>query len=796
MSKRFTLSIVIALTFTLLGVHPALADGIIIPPQPPVCDAHRPCPVPIRPIAQLEIKYHHVTVSIDQQVATTHVDQVFHNPNDWPIEGTYIFPLPQDAAVSDFTLWVDGKPVKGEVLDADKARQTYQEIVSSLRDPALLEYVGRGAVRASIFPIPPGGDRRIELEYNQVLTAEGGLVRYTYPLNTEKFSTKPLESVSVSVDVKSNQPVRAIYSPSHSIDVIRESNTAFNASYEANNVTPDTDFTLYYSIGESEAFHLLSFRDPGDPASEDGYFLLLLAPRPEVDQQPIAKDLLIVLDRSGSMDGEKFNQAQAALSYILKHLNPNDRFYLSAFSSGVQAYSDGLRPASDAAQALDWAGKLNAQGSTDINRALLEAASVASSERPTYLIFLTDGLPTEGVIESQVILDNFGRSAPADLRMFNFGVGYDVDTILLDSLSQEHHGLSTYVKPGENLDEILSSFYARISTPVLTDLSLDFGEINTYDIYPSPMPDLFAGSQIVVVGRYRGGGTGDIILEGMVNRQSQTFTFSDSQFIKDSRGAVDSLAGLPRLWATRKVGYLLNQIRIKGADQESIDQIVKLSIRYGIVTPYTSYLVTEPMPLGAASQQQLSQDAFQQALAAPTEAFGAGAVNKAAEQGELARSDIAASLPAGTEQQIKAVGSRTFVRQNGVWTDTAFDPEKMTPIQVSFASKDYFALADTRPDIAAALALGQRVILVVDSKAYEVVGSEEVVPALNLPAATSTPAASPTPEIQPTHSVDGPVPTAQPGEKGKSLPGFCMGSYIPAVGVLIWFSLKKRRKSN
>ncbi len=796
MAKRYSLSIVLALAFALLGVIPAKADGIIIPPPPPPCEVHRPCPpVPIRPMAQLEIKYHHVTVTIDQQVATTHVDQVFHNPNEWPIEGTYIFPLPQDAAVSEFTLWVDGKPVKGEVLDADKARQTYQEIVNSLRDPALLEYVGRGAVQASIFPIPPGGDRRIELEYSQVLTAEGGLVRYSYPLNTEKFSSKPLESVSVSVDVRSSQQVRAVYSPSHPIDVLRDGDKAFKASYEASNITPDTDFTLYYSIGESEAFHLLTYRDPNDPASGDGYFTLLLAPRPEVDQQTIEKDLLIVLDRSGSMDGEKFNQAQAALSYILKHLNSGDRFYLSAFSSGVQAYSDSLSPAEEASQALAWAGKLNAQGSTDINRALLEAASVASSDRPTYLIFLTDGLPTEGVIQSQDILDNFARSAPANLRLFAFGVGYDVDTILLDSLAHEHHGLSTYVKPGENLDEILSGFYARISTPVLTDLSLDFGGIGVYDIYPSPMPDLFAGSQIIVVGRYRGGGTTHITLEGKVNNQNQKFVFADSVFTKDSGGSVDSLAGLPRLWATRKVGYLLNQIRLKGADQETIDQIVKLSIRYGIVTPYTSYLVTEPMPLGAASQQQLSQDAFAQAMAAPTEAFGAGAVNKAAEQGELERADVAAGLPASADQLVRSVGSRTFVRQNGVWTDTAYDPGKMTPIKVSFASKDYFALADTRPDVASALALGQQVILVVDGKVYQIVGSEEVVPALNLPTPslpTSTPTTSPTLQSQPSQPVGQASPTPQPGRKDTSLPGFCLGSYLPLVGLLIWFILRKR----
>lgn len=798
MSKRCVLSGFLALAFALLVVLPAKADGIIIPPPFPPCDPTRPIcpPEPIRPIAQLEIKYHHVSVNIDQQVATTRVDQVFYNPNDWAIEGTYIFPLPQDAVVSEFTLWVDGKPVKGEVLDAEKARQTYQEIVNSLRDPALLEYIGRGALQASIFPIPPGGERRIELEYNQVLTVEEGLVRYTYPLNTEKFSAKPLESVSITVNVRSAEPVRAVYSPSHAIDVLREGDQAFSASYEASNVLPDKDFSLYYSLGETEAFHLLSYRDPDDAASEDGYFLLLLAPRPEVDQMMVEKDVLLVLDRSGSMEGEKFVQAQAALGYILNHLNAGDRFYLSAFSSGIQTYDDRLRPTEEASQAIKWVEQLGAQGSTDINRALLEAAAVADKERLTFLIFLTDGLPTEGIIDSQAILDNFARSAPANLRLFTFGVGYDVDTFLLDSLSEEHHGQSTYVKPGEPLEEILSSFYARISTPVLTNLALDFGDMSVYDIYPSPLPDLFAGSQIVVVGRYRGGGAAEITLTGFVNNQKQIFTFTDSRFVKDSLGSVDALSGLPRLWATRKVGYLLNQIRLKGPDQETIDQIVKLSIRYGIVTPYTSYLVTEPMALGAETQHELSQNAFQQALSAPTQVSGAGAVDKAAEQGQLERAEVAPSLPASAQQQVRTVGSRTFVLQQGIWTDTAFDPQAMTPLKVAFLSKDYFALAGIRPDLAAALALGDQVIVVMEDTAYQVVSAEESVPPIELPTkSVENPSLNPTiaPEQQPTRPVSQSEETAVPASQEKPLlPGFCLGSYLPLAGLLAWILVRKR----
>jgi Ca-activated chloride channel family protein len=325
---------------------PAFADGIIVP-DPPICDPG-PCPPLPLPMEQLVVRYHHVTVKIVDQVAVTHVDQVFYNPNDWQIEGTYIFPIPADAAVSGFTLWVDGEPVEGKVLSAEEARQTYEQIVSSMRDPALLEYAGRGAVQARIFPILPQGERRVELEYSQALAAENGLVRYVYPLSTEKFSALPVESVTISVDVQASVPIRAVYSPSHEVGISRESDTHVAAGYEAYNVLPNTDFALYYSLGETEAFHVLSYRDPSDPADPDGFFLVLLAPRINTTNQIIPKDVILVLDRSGSMDGEKFMQAQEALRYILQHLNPEDRFNIITFSTGIEMCASGLRPASEA----------------------------------------------------------------------------------------------------------------------------------------------------------------------------------------------------------------------------------------------------------------------------------------------------------------------------------------------------------------------------------------------------------------------------------------------------------------
>ncbi|OGO12795.1 MAG: hypothetical protein A2030_11155 [Chloroflexi bacterium RBG_19FT_COMBO_50_10] len=760
----------VILVSTLLFPASAFADGIIIP-DPPICDP-APCPTIIIPMDQLVIRYHHVTVSIQDQLAVTHVDQVFYNPNDWTIEGTYIFPIPDDAAVSGFTLWVDGQPVQGQVLDATQARQTYEQIVSSMRDPALLEYIGRGAVQARIFPIAPQGERRIELEYTQALPAEGGLVRYIYPLNTEKFSALPIESVTISVDIQSSTPIRAVYSPSHAVGVSRESDHQVVVGYEAADVLPNIDFALYYSLGETEAFHLLTYRDPSDSSDSDGFFLVLLAPRISTIDRVIPKDLLLVLDRSGSMDGEKFQQAQQATRFILENLNQGDRFSLITFSTGIQMYASGLRPASEAAEAREWLDGLRAEGSTDINRALLEAAAMVDPERSTYLIFLTDGLPTEGVTDSSSILSNFAGNAPGNLRLFSFGVGYDVDTILLDTLSQDHHGRSTYVQPGMNLDEILSSFYTGISTPVLTNLELSFGGVSTYDLYPYPLPDLFAGSQVILLGRYREGGETDVTLTGEVNGDRQTFTFFDQVF--EEQSPANSLqASIPRLWATRKVGYLLNQIRLQGASQEIIDQIVRLSIRYGIVTPYTSYLVTEETPLGEAEQQRLANETFSQIQAMPTPApSGQGAVQSAADAGAMEAAASAPELKGEASTTVRVLGAHTFVLSEGIWIDTAFDPDTMETTPIDFLSPDYFDLVAAHPELADAFALGEKVIALSDGVAYEVVASDTIVQPVNV-TPTPKPSNPDTPVITPTET-----PAQDPPNQTS---GPCSAGFLPLL---------------
>ena len=720
---KYILLMIIAISSGLMS--PAGADGIIIVDPPPGVD--------VRLDQSLAIKYHHVDIQIKDQVATTRVDQVFVNDNPWTAEGTYIFPLPEGAAVSDFVMWVDGKAVHGEILEADEARTIYDDVVRRMKDPALLEYVGRKALKASVFPIPPGEERKIELEYSQILPVENGLVHYIYPLSTERFSSRPLEDLVVRAQIESREPLKAVYSSRHEVSIDREDDYHALLGLEQSDVLPDRDFELFYTISsEKIGLNLLSFKEEG----QDGFFLLLAAPDVKVNEEEIVvKDIILVLDTSGSMQGEKMDQAKEAARYVLDHLNPLDRFAIVSFATTTRSFSPSLEPAAQADKGKDFLDRLEAMGSTDINRAMIEAVGLAEEVRPTTLIFLTDGLPTEGVTVTGAILDNVAREAPDNVRIFSFGVGDDVDTDLLDQISLDHGGASTYVRPGEEIDEEVSAFYRKVKMPVLSDLSLDWGDIIVDQVYPQRIPDLFAGSQLIMLGRYREGGPAKITLKGMVNQEERSYTYEDLSFRKE--GGDDFI---PRLWATRAVGYYLTQIRLYGEKQEWIDSIVSLSTRYGIITPYTSFLVQEKDIFSTQGREEIISDFEEEMAAAAAEpAFGEAAVEKAVYQKSLSAAPVGAAVPVnmsvstgidGTSKMVrvsevlKNVGSKTFLLKNDTWIDTTFDRSMKTK-KVAFLGEEYFDLISQVPVLGSYFALGERVIVVHEGQAYETVAEDD-----------------------------------------------------------------------
>lgn len=701
-----TVILSLALVILLGGV--ARADGFIIP-RPPHPD--------VPPPPNLSIKYHHVDIKIDNQVAQTAVDQIFINNYHRDIEGTYIFPIPGEVSISKFSMFVGGEEIKGEILGKDEARRIYQDIVRQRRDPALLEYFKDGMFKASVYPIPANGETRIKLDYSEVLKLNGGICGYQYTLNTEKFSRDPLQSVKVTVKINSKTPIKSIYSPSHNVKIDKEDDHHARVTYVEENTRPDKDFFLYYTVSEEDiGFNLLPFEDE----DHQGYFLAMISPQVEVAADRTSnKNIIFILDTSGSMKGEKIRQAKGALSFCLNSLNEGDRFNVIDFDDQVTTFEANLVRAGqkNVREALSFVDKRKAEGGTNINDALLTGLDQIEDARgASFIIFLTDGLPTVGQTDINTILANVKGANRSSTRIFVFGVGYDVNTRLLDRLAQDNHATSDYVRPSEDIEVKVSGFFKKVSHPILTDIELSFGGVDVYDLYPKDLPDIFKGSQLLVVGKYDGGGTTKGTLSGSTQGTDRKFRY-EVDFAPDDKNDF-----IPRLWATRRIGYLISELRLHGQNQELVDEVVRLSKKYGIITEYTSFLVDADYRLAA---HELAPQATKKLAESSLDMVGAGAVNRAkATSGQMGALQAPQAFvdAEGKEQKVTRVaqiGNRTFFKKDGLWVDSEYEG-KIEAIEVKNLSEAYFKLLGAVPEIGRYLALGDEVIFFLHGKAVHV----------------------------------------------------------------------------
>ena len=686
----------------------ALADGIIIPMPPRPGEPFPP---------DLSIKYHHVDIKIDNQIAQTKVDQIFINNFHRDIEGTYIFPIPEDASISKFSMFIGGEEIKGMILDRQEARRIYEDIVRRKKDPALLEYFKDGMFKASVYPIPAHGETRIKLDYSEILKLNGGICGYRYTLNTEKFSKDPLQSVKLTVEINSNQPLKSIYSPSHNIKIDKENDHHAIVTYVEENTRPDKDFLLYYTVSEDEfGFNLLPYEDE----DHQSYFLAMISPQTEVPaDKTLSKEIIFILDTSGSMSGEKIRQAKEALTFCLNSLNPNDKFNIIDFDDQVKSFKERLVQANpeNIKNALGFVQSTEADGGTNINDALLTGLKqIGSGNKASFIIFLTDGLPTVGVTDIGNILQNVKDQNRSRVRIFVFGVGYDVNAHFLDKLAQDNHATSDYVSPDEDIEVKVSGFYKKVSHPILTDIQLSFGKVETYDIYPKELPDIFKGSQLLVLGKYKSQGSSMVILSGSSEDAKKKFTY-EVNFSPDEGNNF-----VPRLWATRRVGYLIDELRLHGENKELVDEVVRLSKKYGIINQYTSFLVDADYQLTAT---ELSRDVATNVRSLSKEQVGAGAVGQAK---SLSMAKVAQAPMSGyfdSEGKFKKIervaqaGTKTFFNKNGLWVDTEYEG-KLETIKVERFSQAYFKLLSRVPEIGKYFALGDKIIFLLNGKAIEI----------------------------------------------------------------------------
>jgi len=612
MNKTRAILIAAMLTATGLPATQALGDGMIVPIRRD-----------IRVRGSWAVKYHHVNVLVRDQVAAVSIDQAFINTGRGMIEVEYLFPVPPGAAIDSMTLVVDGKEFTAKLLKADEARKIYEDIVRKKKDPALLEYAGFGLYKTRAFPLMPGKPCKVIVTYKTVCKKDQDLVEVWYPLNTEKYSARAIDSVRVNVDIKSKTDIGPVYSPTHSLNVKRKAPNHVTAIYEVKKALPTTDFQLFYKaanekIGASLVTHQTD-------SKTDGHFMMLVSPNPRnASTAVVAKNVIAVFDHSGSMSDKKIAQAKEALRFVLKNLNSEDRFNVVAYNDSVETFFGKMVDArkEKITVALDMVDRLEATGGTNIHEALQVALKQAGgSKRPSYIIFLTDGQPTVGKTEEKDILYETKTANKCGARIFSFGVGYQPNVRLLDKLSLDNSGRSDYVKPTEPIETKVSSLYNKIKNPVMTDLKIKLQGVKIKDMYPRKLGDLFDGDQIVVVGRYNcqgGGRKTTLVVNGVYQGKQRGFEYNVE--IRPP-GRDMRYVFVEKIWATRRVGYLMDQIQLSGKSKEVIDELIRLSKKYGIMTPYTSFLADETTRLHSRADVRRRATAGAMKLAESSDGF-------------------------------------------------------------------------------------------------------------------------------------------------------------------------------
>ncbi|TWT87400.1 von Willebrand factor type A domain protein [Pseudobythopirellula maris] len=745
----------------------APAQGLLVHPDHP-WPLPRPIPTPTPSEGSYKIGSVEVDATIKDRVATVQVAQTFENTSGRQVEASFVFPLPYDGAIDRLTFLVDGKEHEAELLSADEARKLYESIVRQNKDPALLEWVGTGLFRTSVFPIPAGETRTVTLRYTQLCRESHGLTDFVFPLSTAKYTSGVLDKIKVRVAIEQATPITNLYSPSHAVKVERPAPNRAVVKFDAEDELPTADFRLLCDVGSGQVgASLMSYRpDPDEP----GYFLMLARPElPKPDAAQPAKTVLLVVDRSGSMSGEKIEQARGALKFVLRNLREGDTFNIVAYDDSVEAFKPELARFDDKtrAEAEAFADALMAGGSTNIDAALGRALGMLKdNKRPAYVVFLTDGLPTAGVTGEAQIAKNASELNKVRARLFSFGVGFDVNSRLLDKLSSENYGHAEYVRPNEDIEASVAKLYRRIGAPALVDAELKFrveGSEKPADsvvgrVYPAGPFDLFAGDQAVVIGRYHEAGPVVATLAGRLGEETQTYDFA-GEFTAESPDASDAFVA--RLWAMRRVGDLINQLDLNGRNEELVEELVSLATEHGIVTQYTSFLADENAnPNAVASNRarglQESEDlsvasgeyAFNQraaksmfgsrsgasgggsgiqtfsAIMPSAESAPASPAERYSRVAQQAKQNVmfydARSGRNRTADNIRQIAGKTFFLRDGKWVDSALDDEAIKNAEsIERFGDAYFAFArEQGRAIGPYLAIEEPIVIEIDGRAY------------------------------------------------------------------------------
>ena len=555
----------------------------------------------------LWLEKYDASVTITDQMAVTHVDQTFKNETSNRLEGIFIFPLPENAIVTELALWINGVRVVGSVMANDTAQAKYDSIVRKKLDPALLQYLGNNVFKLSVFPIEPVGnamcERRIEVTYAELLPYNTGTVEYTFYMNTINLTPKPVQRASCVFDWTSQKKIVSFSSPTHDnssgLSIVKSSDTHYSGVLGNENTQSEKDLKLDCIFqNDSYALNHLTYTPRTDSLKmfydslgDNSYFLLWITP-PDT-AKPLKKNVCFVADISSSMTGIRITQLKQSLKAMVSMLAPMDMFNIIAFSTSIQPLSSGLIKAdsTNKAVAISFINQLSEMGLTDMEDALKTAfkTSAWDDSSANALVFLTDGKATWPVSTSSAkIIDSVKTYNTKQTSVFTFGIGNDLDSGFLKLLAKQNSGFSTLIAADDSISSIMNSFMHKISYPLIKNNTVNFGALETFDVLPNPLPNVYSGTQVTILGRYKGTSTATITFKGL--RALDTIVLQQNLEFPAST----SHPFVPRMWASSKINTLLDQIAMYGQQAELINQVKLLGKKYAIITPYTSMLVIEP----------------------------------------------------------------------------------------------------------------------------------------------------------------------------------------------------------
>jgi len=689
-----------------------------------------------------------VLIDILESTATTTIEIRLQNKTNRRQEAELIVPVPDGAVIRGFAYDGPGGMITAKVLPKDEAKRIYESLVAKIRDPALVEFVGYNLIRSSVFPVEARGKQKVRLTYEHLLEVDGNRIDYVLP------RTESLEYAvpwTIKANIKSKRPISTVYSASHKLDIERKSKRELTVKIAEDAKKEPGPFRLSTLLQENGVTASM-FAYPEEKVG-GGYFLLLAGLPPELlnnfDQPAIKREVTLVIDRSGSMRNEKIAQVKEAALQIISGLGKGEAFNIFIYNNTVQRFA--ARPVIKTEEtekaARAYIEGITATGGTNIHDALTEALSQEPTKRMLPIVlFLTDGLPTVGQTSEVAIRNVVVKSNPHKRRVFTFGVGFDVNAPLLEAIAGESRAKTEFVLPGEDVEVKIGRVFKRLAGPVLADAVLEILERDgspalgrTRDIIPNKLPDLFEGDQLVLLGQYVGDKPLTFRISGNYLGQTKTFEFT----FKFKKANLKN-GFVPRLWASRKIAELIDAIRQMGADpatsgndpkvKELVDEIVRLSTEFGILTEYTAFLAREGTNL--ANRPEVLREAVDLFESrAMSGRSGVGGVNqslnisKQKDQATLNYKNyyFDAEMQSVSVSGVQQINDWTYYRRGNRWVDSRLmeNEAQIKPKRiVRFGSDEYLELAQklARQNRQGSIALSGDVLMLVDGEAVLIQG--------------------------------------------------------------------------